>query len=69
MQFAGGKSVAQLMEEWERNTEWVEGAIRAALLGSIPTRDGGLKPSRFTERKRRSEKVHTERVAQRELSW
>ena len=63
MQFAGGKSIAQLAEEWEQSPEWVEESIRLALLESIPRRDGGLKPSRTELRAERCE----ERKALQEL--
>jgi hypothetical protein len=50
MQFAGGISIARVAELWERDVEWVEGAIRRALLESIPRRDGGTKLSRTEAR-------------------
>lgn len=46
MQFAGGRSIAQLVMEWESTEAWVEDAIRQALLREIPQKDGGLKPPR-----------------------
>ena len=55
MQFAAGRSVADLAEEWEQSTAWVEAAVRRALLAQIPQRDGGLKPSRAESRAERSE--------------
>ncbi len=51
MQFAGGMSVAQVAAAWDRDAEWVEEAIRRALLEYIPRRDGGLKASRSELRK------------------
>jgi hypothetical protein len=69
MQFAGGKTVAQLAEEWERTAEWVEDAIRAALLESIPVRDGGMKVSRSEARAQRSEELQGIRGAQAKLEW
>lgn len=50
MQFAGGMSIARVAEMWERDVEWVEEAIRQALLKSIPKRDGGTKISRADAR-------------------
>lgn len=57
MQFAGGMSIARLVEDWERDQEWVEAAIRAALLRSIPIRDGGLKAPRTETRAGRAEEL------------
>ena len=67
MQFAGGRSIAHLAEEWERSQEWVEQAIRAALLKTIPERDGGLKPPRAEMRAERSEEFELVREAQGRL--
>lgn len=53
MQFAGGESIARLCASWERDAEWVETAIRLALLASIPRREGGMKPSRTEMREAR----------------
>ncbi len=64
MQFAGGMSIARLAEEWERDQEWVEEAIRQALLEEIPERDGGLKVSRRTIRAERAEEHEAVRDAQ-----
>lgn len=55
MQFAGGRSVAELAEEWDRDRGWVEDAIRQALLETIPRRDGGLKSTRAETRAEREE--------------
>ncbi len=57
MQFAGGLSIAKLAADWDRDREWVEQAIRHALLASIPKRDGGLKPSRWETRPERREEL------------
>jgi hypothetical protein len=46
MQFAAGRTIAWLAEEWGWDAERVEEAVRAALLERIPVRDGGLKPAR-----------------------
>lgn len=46
MQFAGGRSMAQVAEQWDRDLEWVEGAVRRVLLATIPERDGGTKVPR-----------------------
>jgi uncharacterized protein YbbK (DUF523 family) len=64
MQFAGGRSIAQLAEEWERDQAWVEEAIRQALLEEIPERDGGLKVPRRTVRAERAEEIEAVRDAQ-----
>lgn len=53
MQFAGGMSIARVGVLWEKDAEWVEEAIRYALLTSIPRRDGGLKESRTEARAER----------------
>jgi hypothetical protein len=55
MQFAAGRSMVQLAEEWERDIAWVEAAVRRALLEQIPQRVGGLKPSRAHSRTERDE--------------
>jgi hypothetical protein len=57
MQFAGGMPLARVAEEWERDTAWVEAAVRRALLESIPRRDGGMKLSRVEVRTTRGEKA------------
>jgi hypothetical protein len=67
MQFAGGRSIAQLAEEWQRDGAWVEESVRRALLASIPRRDGGLKPSRAEVRADRSGELAGIRDAQGEL--
>jgi uncharacterized protein YbbK (DUF523 family) len=64
MQFAGGRSIAQLAEEWERDQAWVEEAIRQALLEEIPERDGGLKVPRGRMRAERAEESEATRKAQ-----
>ena len=53
MQFAGGMSIAQVAVLWERDADWVEVAVRQALLASIPVRDGGTKVSRVEARAER----------------
>jgi hypothetical protein len=67
MQFAAGSSIAGLAEDWEREPEWVEQAIREALLATIPQRDGGLKVPRGAVRAERSEELEQIRGAQSEL--
>lgn len=67
MQFAGGMSIARLAQDWERSLEWVEQAIREALLATIPQRDGGLKVPRGAVRAERSEELEQIRGAQSEL--
>lgn len=67
MQFAAGRQIAQLAEEWDRDAQWVEEAIRQALLAGIPRRDGGLKPSRSEVRAERSGELTAVREAQLEL--
>lgn len=67
MQFAGGRSIEGLAEEWERDRDWIEEAIRQALLESIPERDGGLKVSRREQRAERT--LLTQEDAQGELEW
>lgn len=69
MQFAGGMSVARVAEMWERDGGWVEAAVREALLGFIPQRDGGLKAPREQEREMRSVEAFQARAMQGELSW
>lgn len=67
MQFAGGMSIARLAKDWEGSPEWVEQAIREALLATIPQRDGGLKVPRGAVRAERSEELEQIRGAQSEL--
>lgn len=67
MQFAGGISIARLAEDWERDTGWVEEAIRQALLVSIPKRDGGLKASRTEVRSERRQENEAVRGSQETL--
>lgn len=67
MQFAGGRSIAQLAEEWDRDAAWVEESVRRALLESIPKRDGGMKPSRSEVRADRRGEHDAIRDAQGEL--
>ncbi len=50
MQFAGGRTIAQLSAEWEQPAEWVEEAIRLALRETIPQREGGSKAPRAQTR-------------------
>lgn len=69
MQFAGGMSIAQVAEAWERDAEWVEDAIRQAMLEQIPERDGGLKASRTETRAANAEELAAAREAQGELKW
>ena len=73
MQFAGGKSIAELAVEWEQQAGWVEAAIRRALLELIPRSDGGLKPARMGAREQRrletDEELKALRDAQGELKW
>jgi len=69
MQFAGGKSIADVAEAWERTADWVEESVRRALLAVIPRRDGGLKASRTEMRaERRAEQAAVE-DRQVELKW
>jgi hypothetical protein len=63
-QFAAGRSIARLAEEWERDPNWIEGVIRVALLRTIPERDGGLKPARAEQQAERSEELERIRRAQ-----
>lgn len=67
MQFAGGLSIAQVAETWERDAAWVEAAVRRALLEQIPLRDGGLKVSRAEEREERFLREREAREAQSSL--
>lgn len=69
MQFAAGSSIAGLAEEWERTNDWVEAAVRRALLELIPRAAGGRKPSRTETRMERSEARKTARERQHELKW
>lgn len=69
MQFAGGMSIARIAEDWERDAEWVEAAIRRALLGSIPRRHGGLKMSRREAAKERSGERAARQGLQGDLKW
>ena len=67
MQFAGGMPAARVAELWDREIEWVEDAIRLALLGHIPKRNGGLKASRSELRAERAATAVRER--QQDLEW
>jgi hypothetical protein len=67
--FAGGMSIAQLADEWGEDAAWVEAAIRVALLGYIPKREGGTKISRTEARAERKEDVRALRAAQGVLEW
>ena len=69
MQFAGGLSIARTAEVWEKNSEWVEAAIRRALLETIPRRSGGLKASRSEIRAERSGDRAAQSEMQGELEW
>lgn len=69
MQFAGGKSVAELAVAWERDGEWVEAAIRQAMLRTIPERDGGLKAPRAEGRAESAAELETLRGKQSKLFW
>lgn len=69
MQFAGGSTIARLAEEWEHDAEWVEDAIRKALLAYIPRRDGGSKITRKDVRKQRSQQLQEVQTAQGKLNW
>lgn len=72
MQFAGGMSIDQVAEAWERDAEWVEDAIRQAMLKSIPRRDGGLKAPRTETRAENAEEMVAAREAregQGSLVW
>ncbi len=53
MQFAGGMSMARVAQLWDRDAEWVEAAVRMALLRTIPIRDGGTKVTRVELRAER----------------
>ena len=64
MQFAGGLSIARLAEDWERDPEWVEEAIRRALLETIPERNGGLKVSQWARERERLKRESDEEDAQ-----
>jgi hypothetical protein len=69
MQFAGGRLIAQLADEWERDAAWVEEAIRRALRETIPKRNGGMKISKRAASRERSAQVATRREAQASLKW
>jgi hypothetical protein len=69
MQFAGGRSILQVAAEWERDADWVEEAVRRALLERIPQRSGGLKVSRTETRAANSEALGQAAEAQAELDW
>ena len=69
MQFAGGRSIAQLADEWQRDAAWVEAAVRRALRASIPERDGGLKATRREIRAERQDVRATGRDAQAGFEW
>lgn len=69
MQFAGGRAMAQIAADWERDIAWVEAAVRRALLSSIPRRVGGLKPSRAEVRNERSEETQAAQALQGSLGW
>lgn len=69
MQFAGGRLIAQLAEEWERDAAWVEEAIRQALRQTIPQRNGGVKVSRRVASKARSSQTASRTATQASLKW
>ena len=69
MQFAGGLSIERVAALWERDTDWVEAAIRRALLESIPRRDGGTKLSRSEARQAQKLEITAERVPQAGLDF
>jgi hypothetical protein len=69
MQFAGGRLIVQLAEEWERDAAWVEEAIRRALRETIPKRNGGMKVSRRVASRERSVRTALRREAQDSLKW
>jgi hypothetical protein len=73
MQFAGGRLIAEIAAEWERDVAWVEEAIRHALLEMIPRCEGGLKIAREEARARRraaeDDEANALREAQGELKW
>jgi hypothetical protein len=71
---SGGDAVrGRQLDRWPggrlgtRAAEWVEQAIREALLATIPQRDGGLKVPRGAVRAERSEELEQIRGAQSEL--
>jgi urease accessory protein UreF len=69
MQFAGGRSIVQVAAEWERDPQWVEEAVREALLERIPQRSGGLMVSRAETRAANSEALAAACEVQAELDW
>lgn len=69
MQFAGGMAISDVAAEWERDVEWVEAAVRRALLQSIPRRDGGLKASRTEMRAERHGMRQAVEGMQGKLRW
>ena len=69
MQFGGGMSIAQVGALWERDADWVEDAVRQALLKSIPVRDGGTKVSRAEARAERLEATTTVDAVQTALDF
>lgn len=69
MQFAGGMSIARIAEQWERDAEWVEAAIRQALRVYIPRRDGGLKAPRAEVRALNAGETVAARERQQKLEW
>lgn len=69
MQFAGGRSVAEVAAAWERDAAWVEAAVRRALRTHIPRRDGGLKETRAELRGERRDERDAVMCAQRSLEW
>lgn len=69
MQFAGGRSIAQVAEAWERDMSWVEAAIRRALLETIPRCQGGLKAPRVETRAANAAELTVAAIEQGELEW
>lgn len=69
MQFAGGRSITRLADEWERDAAWIEEAIRRTLRETIPKRNGGMKISRRAASKERSAQTAARREAQASLKW
>lgn len=67
MQFAGGLSIERLAEEWERDTGWIQEAIRRALRETIPKRNGGMKISRRAASRERGVRTAARREAQASL--
>lgn len=69
MQFAGGLSAAKVAELWDRDVQWVEDAIRRAMLQAIPKRSGGLKEPRAQARAERRQQAAESEQLQQDLEW